>query len=79
MFTERSNFQWESSQKNNIEWGMPKKGGLGQFRGARLDKKEGCGVFKVDWYSDGPYVYEEVKNIIHTKIDYLDMKPGITW
>ena len=35
MFTEKSDFQWESSQKTDIEKGIAQKGGFGDFANLR--------------------------------------------
>ena len=47
MFTEKSGFQGGTSQKTDIEGGLPKKGGLGEFadlRGA-WQERGGGGCF----------------------------------
>ena len=49
-----------SSRKTDIDWGLPKKGGLDSLQFKRgLGKKEGGGVFEGEgggWYPDVHYV-----------------------
>ena len=47
-----------SSQKTNIEGGLPKKGGLGQFGDLGGAWQEGGGVFEGGWYPNAHYDHD---------------------
>ena len=66
-------FSGGGSRKINIEGGLPKNGGLGQFadlRGGGLGTKEGSGVFEGEGVADTP---------MHTMIAIFQCRKVLTW